>query len=124
MDTSKLTYKERVKAFAQAKEKEKQIKEIIKNLQVDLYRDHMEIGSDTLGTNEIGKSTVVYKTVLIPDFEATKKLAPIDENIDQVKSQLLALQEERESKLQELKIEGLVKEDKQFSYIKYTKPKS
>lgn len=113
-----------VTALGELKRQEKTVKEQIKQITVDLYMAMSKVGTDTVGTNELGKATAVYKTEVIISPEGLERVLPIDVDLSMIKRRLEIKQEEREELTKTLLMEGLAKEDKVFSFIKYTAPKN
>lgn len=112
-----------VQQLGKLKQQEAKLKEKIKQATVDLYIQMQKIGTDTVGTNEIGKATAVYKTQVIISPQGFERVAPIDEAISSLAMNLKSKKDEREEMEKTLLMEGLAKEDRVFSFIKYTAPK-
>ena len=109
--------------FGSLKQQEKTVKEQIKQVTVDLYMAMNKVGTDKIGTNDIGSATAVYKTEILISPQGLERIQPIDDALRVIKSDLETKQEEREEVAKTLLMEGLAKEDKVFSFIKYTAPK-
>ena len=112
-----------VKRLGELKKIESEIKAELKGLTVDLYMAMSKVGTDTVGTNELGKATAVYKTSVILTLEGQDRVKPLDEEISTIKYSLEVKETEREEIEKKLIMEVLGKEDRQFSFIKYTAPK-
>lgn len=114
---------QKIQAFKKAKADFQKAKEELNKAQADLYLEMTSLGFDTLGTKETGQATIVYKKNFIFNQEATKALSPFYEQEDEAKERLKLIQQRVSDKKEELIGAGLAKEDKEFSYIKFTKPK-
>lgn len=112
-----------VQTLGSLKQQEKLVKEQIKQATVDLYMAMSKVGTDKVGTNDIGSATAVYKTEILISPQGLERIQPIDNELFAIKKTLESKQEEREEVAKTLLMEGLAKEDKVFSFIKYTAPK-
>lgn len=113
----------KIQAFKEAKEKFLKAKEELNQTQVDLYMEMNALGFDTLGTKETGQATVVYKVNHLFNSEAQKELLPLIDQEQEATQRLQLMKKRVQDKKDELIGAGMAKEDKEFSYIKFTKPK-
>ena len=115
LDLHKLSTQDKIKAFAEAKEKLNKIKELVNIIQAELFLDTQKLGFDTLGSKENGQVTVVYKTNYIFDPEVQNIINNHQVEITNIKEKIKEVENTAKSL-------NKAKEDKEFSYIKYSKP--
>ena len=129
-----------IKRIGELKEIKKQVEAELPALQIELYQAMKKQKAETFKTPDSGQATIMYKTEIIVLPEGLKIVSKLDEEVLRAKMDLenkieaapeimeaKALLEEKSKEKSEIKkkllAEGLAKEDKQFSYIKYTAPK-
>lgn len=78
---------------------------------------------DSAGNNEVGKVTAVYHKEYIVEPDGMKRLDPINTIIQKLGVALEEAQHQKRVEEEALFIEGLAKEDKRFSHIRFTQAK-
>lgn len=114
---------EKIQAFKEAKSTYKEAKEEMFKLQAELWIEMSGLGFDTLGTKETGQVTAVYRTNYLFTPEAKTELRPIVGEKESAVVILDGINKALKEKEKELIGAGMAKEDREFSYIKYTAPK-
>jgi uncharacterized protein (UPF0297 family) len=116
--------KELTQAFGEAKAKKKQIEAIISDLQMEIYMKLKASDSETFKNSEVGQVTASYKDTYLPATpEARKQLEQVDREISVAKVVVIQAEAKKKQITEGLKEKGEMKLQKDFSYIKYTKPK-
>jgi hypothetical protein len=111
-------------ALGVAKAKEKKLKKIIANLQLDIYKQLQINESETFKNSDVGQVTVSYKnTYLYQTDDAKRKILEIDRKMIEAEEKARHLKERKKLVIEDLIHLGEVKVNKDFSHIRYTKPK-
>jgi hypothetical protein len=114
-----------IENFALAKQALKTAKEMVLGTQTDLY---LAMGKqDTIGFKEVGQVTKVYDDEIIldkPSKGTLEALASIDLEISTHEAGLLKAKKHREEIMENCVNIQEAKIVRNFSYLKYTKPKT